>query len=256
MFKTTALLALVAVALGATDTQLNTADSSITTLRNSVVDLEASAISAKNGVNTVAAQLKGTSIVANGVSNDLAAAQQLNVNTNNAIDSDIMDELRAIQARVDNMDRLGQPFLKNAKECSIYAMNDGRDSGTYFYCPFEKKYDNTVLKLSFLGNARVICNGCTRYYRININDDRCYAPAEINSAFHETSNNDNHRGFHLIGYCTATRFGPIERGTHLVSMYTHGSGDAYMGWESSNRLIIEEVPAANAEHQLQSRHNS
>eukprot|EP00049_Salpingoeca_infusionum_P017796 m.354392 g.354392 ORF g.354392 m.354392 type:complete len:259 (-) comp17007_c0_seq1:1548-2324(-) len=247
-----AVAALVVATLAVEDVQLAVPEAVIHAIRGQLTAVEgdASALRAKmRSTERTLDGLRSTSLLS---SQGLTSAQSLNSVARNAADDEIMSRLQTLQRRVDELERLGQPMLRNAHECYWYALNDGRDQGTVVTCPFTKKFNDTVLRLSWLGSARAICNGCEKGYRININDDLCYAPVDIDSSLHESSGQDNHRMLHLTGFCVQSRHGPITQGSHILSLYTYGSGDGYAGWDSSSRIIIEEVPGAQMSMQLQS----
>ena len=103
-------------------------------------------------------------------------------------------------------------------------------------CSFNKLQSDTAIKVSFQGNMRVYGNG-----------NECSGPMTIEAAVYNgwpsSAGNPNlyhHRSFE--GYCKN-----IPQGTVTVELWVgscpsgHRLGDAYTGWKSVSRIIIEEV---------------
>ena len=113
-------------------------------------------------------------------------------------------------------------------------------------CSFNKLQSDTALKVSFQGNMRVQGSGakCNRWY-FKLSGNECSGPMTIEAVVYNNwpSGNPNllhHRSFE--GYCEN-----IPQGAVRVELWVgqcHGSyslGNAYTGWRSVSRIIIEEV---------------
>ena len=112
-------------------------------------------------------------------------------------------------------------------------------------CAFNKLQSNSALTVSFHGNTKVeFHNGCNRWY-FKFNGNECSGPMTIEAAVYNywPSGNPNllhHRSFE--GYCENIPQGAV-RVELWVGQCSSGNtlGDAYTGWGSVSRIMIEEV---------------
>ena len=113
-------------------------------------------------------------------------------------------------------------------------------------CAFNKLRSNSALRVSFQGNMRVqgVSYKCNRWYFM-FNGNECSGPMTIEAVVYNDwpSGNPNllhHQSFE--GYCEN-----IPQGAVIVGLWVgqcssgHTLGDAYTGWESVSRIMIEEV---------------
>ena len=113
-------------------------------------------------------------------------------------------------------------------------------------CSFNKLQSNTAIKVSFQGNMRVqgTSSKCNRWF-FKFNGNECSGPMTIEAAVYNRwpsgiPNMLHHRSFE--GYCEK-----IPQGTVRVELWVgscpsgHTLGDAYTGWSSVSRIMIEEV---------------
>ena len=113
-------------------------------------------------------------------------------------------------------------------------------------CAFNKLQSSSALKVSFQGNTRILNHGkCNRWY-FKFNSNECSGPMTIEAVLYSSwpsgniANQPYHRSFE--GYCEN-----IPQGTVGVELWVgqcsggHTLGDAYTGWDSASRIIIEEV---------------
>jgi len=136
----------------------------------------------------------------------------------------------------------------NWKQCVWKNLNDDRDSGKIKDCSFNKLQSDTAIKVSFQGNMRVrgTTYKCNRWF-FKFNGNKCSGPMTIEAVVYNnwpsSAGNPNllhHRSFE--GYCEN-----IPQGTVRVELWVgscpSGSplGDAYTGWSSVSRIMIEEV---------------
>ena len=113
-------------------------------------------------------------------------------------------------------------------------------------CTFNKLTSDTSLKVSFQGNLRVSGNAkCNRWY-FKINGNECSRPATIealvfNRWWSGNPNNDqlHHRSFE--GYCENIPQGAVRVELWVGQCSGKTLGDAYTGWNSVSRIMIEEV---------------
>ena len=87
--------------------------------------------------------------------------------------------------------------------------------------------------------------GCCRRYYITINGIECTSPATIDTRVFATGNVNRHSPGTLDGFCNNVPSGHVSVSVWLGRCYSHlqnSHGDAYTGWETVSRLIIEEVP--------------
>ena len=113
-------------------------------------------------------------------------------------------------------------------------------------CSFGKLQSNTAIKVSFQGVMRVYGSPskCNRWF-FKFNGNECSGPMTIEAVVHNAWSSGNlnlrhHRSFE--GYCEN-----IPQGTVRVELWVgscpngHTLGNAYTGWSSVSRIMIEEV---------------
>ena len=114
-------------------------------------------------------------------------------------------------------------------------------------CSFNKLQSDTALKVSFQGNmmAQGPSSKCNRWF-FKFNGNECSGPMTIEAAVYNSWPSSagspylyHHRSFE--GYCEN-----ISQGTVRVELWVGqcpGStlGNAYTGWQSVSRIMIEEV---------------
>ncbi len=52
---------------------------------------------------------------------------------------------------------------------------------------------------------------------------------------------DLHRPRVIVGYCKVDKKGPVNVALNVGNCPNYGDADAYTGWQSSTRIIIEEI---------------
>ena len=113
-------------------------------------------------------------------------------------------------------------------------------------CSFNKLHDNTALRVSYQGSARVYSNHkCNRWY-FKFNGNECSGPLPIDSVVYNGwagGLSDIQRNHFFEGYCDNLARGSVsvELWVGKCSGYST-QGDAYTGWNSVSRIMIEEVP--------------
>ena len=114
-------------------------------------------------------------------------------------------------------------------------------------CIFNKKYDNTSLRVFYEGTLRSIGNGvCTRWY-FTFDGAECTKPATIEGIVYVASSQvrtQRHR--HIEGYCNQVPKGYIRVGFWIGKYESYNLGDGNTGWNSMSRIVIEEVPPPQA----------
>ena len=114
-------------------------------------------------------------------------------------------------------------------------------------CPFNKLHDNTALRVSYQGNARVESDGaCNRWY-FKFNGNECSGPLPIDSAIYtnwarDMSNILRHHSFE--GYCENLARGSVSVELWVGKCLNEPLGNAYTGWKTVSRIMIEEVPSS------------
>jgi len=112
-------------------------------------------------------------------------------------------------------------------------------------CSFNKLHDNTALRVSYQGNVRVYSNNkCNRWY-FKFNGSECSGPLPIDSVVYTNwagGISNVLRSHFFEGYCEN-----LARGTVSVELLVgrcpgESLGNAYTGWKSVSRIVIEEVP--------------
>ena len=111
-------------------------------------------------------------------------------------------------------------------------------------CAFNKLRSDTALKVSFQGVMRVVGKGqCNRWY-FKFNGNECNGPMAIEAIVYNDwpSGNPNlhhHRSFE--GYCENISQGAVRVELWVGQCTSQRLGDAYTGWISVSRIMIEEV---------------
>ena len=113
-------------------------------------------------------------------------------------------------------------------------------------CTFNKLTSDTSLKVSFQGNLRVSGNvKCNRWY-FKFNGNECSGPMTIEARVYNhwpsgntNSNQLHHRSFE--GYCENIPQGAVRVELWVGKCSGQTLGDAYTGWESVSRIMIEEI---------------
>jgi len=134
----------------------------------------------------------------------------------------------------------------NWKQCVWKNLNDDRDRGKIKDCSFNKLQSDTAVKVSFQGIMRVYGSStkCNRWF-FKFNGNECSGPMTIEAVVYNgwpsgSPNLHHHRSFE--GYCEN-----IPQGTVRVELWVGSCpsgdtlGDAYTGWMSVSRIMIEEV---------------
>ena len=114
-------------------------------------------------------------------------------------------------------------------------------------CIFNKKYDNTSLRVFYEGTLRSYgSHSCNRWY-FTFDGAECTKPATIKGIIRVTSARVNplrHR--HIEGYCNQVPKGHIRVGFWIEKCVSYSLGNGQTGWNSMSRIVIEEVPPPQA----------
>ena len=111
-------------------------------------------------------------------------------------------------------------------------------------CVFNKLWSDTALKVSFQGVMRVIGDTrCNRWY-FKFNGNECNGPMTIEAHVYNnwSSGNPNllhHRSFE--GFCENISQGAVRVELWVGQCGSQTLGNAYTGWISVSRIMIEEV---------------
>ncbi|XP_066014791.1 collagen triple helix repeat-containing protein 1-like [Pocillopora verrucosa] len=137
----------------------------------------------------------------------------------------------------------------NWKQCVWKNLNDDRDSGKIKDCSFNKLQSDTAIKVSFQGNMRVYSSSkCNRWF-FKFNGNECSGPMTIEAVVYNSwpSRNPNllhHRSFE--GFCENIPQGRVTVELWVGQCPTYTLGDAFTGWNSVSRIMIEEVSRAQS----------
>ena len=124
--------------------------------------------------------------------------------------------------------------------------NDGREYGKFTQVTLNKKYDSTVLAVSWRTNIRVIgTNKAARWY-ITIDGRECSSPDKIAMMMYKGNSHDLHIPSYLTGYCKMAGSGAIRKGRHVIAAHIgkkagNGVGDTYTGWSTPSILQVKEI---------------
>ena len=97
-----------------------------------------------------------------------------------------------------------------------------------------------------MGNIRLRrCTNCCNRWYFTFDDAECKTPAPIDGALYHAIDINIHRASNIEGYCGGIAAGKVRVGLNLGNCPKTGgtfhTGDAWTGWNQSNRIIIEEV---------------
>ncbi|KAL9986651.1 hypothetical protein ACROYT_G000823 [Oculina patagonica] len=132
---------------------------------------------------------------------------------------------------------------RNWKQCA-WKGEDSRDIGLIKDCIFNKKKDDTFLRVVYQGNIYLgSCGSCCKRWFITFNGAECSGPLPIDAAIWiRNADEDNLRPGAIEGYCDNIHKGKIRVGINIGNCPGYGNSNGNTGWMSVSRLIIEEVP--------------
>ena len=111
-------------------------------------------------------------------------------------------------------------------------------------CAFNKLQSNSALKVSFQGNMWIYgAHKCNRWY-FKFNGNECSGPMTIEAVAYNNWSSGNpellhHRSFE--GYCENISQGAVRVELWVGQCSGSTLGNAYTGWNSVSRIMIEEV---------------
>ena len=115
-------------------------------------------------------------------------------------------------------------------------------------CVFTKHVSDSALKVEYNGDLRIAyCLHCCNRWFFTFNDAECKGPLAIDGLAHIADNQGRtdtniHRTTQIGGYCQGIPKGNVRVGLNVGQCVGRKSGDAYTGWNSVARIMIEEVP--------------
>ena len=116
-------------------------------------------------------------------------------------------------------------------------------------CVFTKLASDTALKVEYNGDLRIAgCLDCCKRWYFTFDGAECKVPLAIGGLVHIASNHGRkdsniHRVHYIGGYCQGISAGAVRVGINVGDCASKKSGsDAYTGWNSVTRIMIEEVP--------------
>ena len=114
-------------------------------------------------------------------------------------------------------------------------------------CNFNKKYDNTSLRVFYEGTLR--SEGvyvCSRWY-FTFDGAECTNPATIEGIVYvHTTHVNPHRHRHIEGYCDQVPKGHVRVGFWIGKCASYTLGDGNTGFNTVSRIVIEEVQPPQA----------
>ncbi|XP_066299012.1 collagen triple helix repeat-containing protein 1-like isoform X3 [Branchiostoma lanceolatum] len=136
----------------------------------------------------------------------------------------------------------------NIKQCAWRNLNFDEDHGKIKECPFSKRFTNSSLRVVWNGALRVTStSGCCKRWYFTFNGMECSGPLPIEGLVYTNANNgmyglNIHRVSSIEGICSGLPKGKINvefsvRNCKGIS----NSGNAYTGWNSVSRIIVEEI---------------
>lgn len=141
-----------------------------------------------------------------------------------------------------------RPCQKNWKLCAWKDVNEGKDYGMIKECTFNKLSENSVLKVEFNGVYRIaFCLYCCKRWFFTFSNAECQ-PLAIDGLMHIHANHGKtdsniHKTTQIAGYCEGIGKGIVRVAINVGDCAGKKAGsDAYTGWKSVTRIMIEEVP--------------
>lgn len=95
----------------------------------------------------------------------------------------------------------------------------------------------------YVGNFRISgCRECCKRWYFTFNDAECKIPDAIDGVLYQDIDANIQRSASVEGYCGGIDSGKVRVGFSVGNCYQYGSGaDAFTGWNSVSRIVIEEV---------------
>lgn len=138
----------------------------------------------------------------------------------------------------------GSAAVLNWKQCAWRNVNSDVDNGKISECSFVKKKSNTHLKVVYQGNQRVYTAGACNRWFFTFNGLECSMP--IDTAVYTGAVWNIFRAATIEGYCGGVPRGAVTVALNVGACSGHTRGNAYTGWNSASRIIIEEVEPPQA----------
>jgi len=111
-----------------------------------------------------------------------------------------------------------------------------------------KHANGTALKVEFNGDFRICCclDCCKRWY-FTFNGVECSGPLAIDGIdhileSHRRTDTNRHKTSQIGGYCQGIPSGIVQVGINVGNCVGKIPGDAYTGWNSVTRIMVEEMP--------------
>ena len=116
-------------------------------------------------------------------------------------------------------------------------------------CAFHKLSSKTALKVEYNGDFRIgYCLDCCKRWYFTFNGVECRHPLAIDGLMyihqnHGKKDSNIHKTTQIGGYCERIPKGTVRVGINVGDCVGKKAGsDAYTGWNSVTRIMIEEVP--------------
>ncbi|XP_013387245.1 collagen triple helix repeat-containing protein 1-like [Lingula anatina] len=136
---------------------------------------------------------------------------------------------------------------RNVKQFTWTDINDDRDVGLIKDVWFTKTTGTTMLRVGFHGNVRIMAtagkNEACRRYWFTFNGTECDSPTFIDGQFYSSHTYNVHQHSTIEGICENLAAGEVVIGFHVGQCRNRASetANAYTGWASATRIIVEEI---------------
>ncbi|XP_078613507.1 uncharacterized protein LOC144883124 [Branchiostoma floridae x Branchiostoma japonicum] len=139
----------------------------------------------------------------------------------------------------------GTAARARVKQCVWNNLNNGADSGKIVDCQFNKASSTTALRLTWNGVLRYTgsSGGCARWF-FTVNGEECNNPAPIDGVVY-TPGVEIHRVSTIDGLCYNMPAGSLTVAFNVGTCAGYAAGNAYTGWNSYSRVILEELDMAD-----------
>lgn len=133
----------------------------------------------------------------------------------------------------------GSSTVSNWKQCAWKNVNSDLNNGKISECSITKKKEDTHLKVYYQGNMRVFtARTCNRWF-FTFNGVECSMP--IDTTVYTGGAWNIIRAATIVGYCSGVPKGNVLVGLNVGACARQKQGNAYTGWNSVSRIIVEEV---------------
>ncbi|XP_065896073.1 uncharacterized protein [Dysidea avara] len=141
----------------------------------------------------------------------------------------------------------------NWNQCFFQSLNSDKDYGLIADCSIMKHRDDTWLRLTWDGNMRIAgCTVCCMNWYLTVDGQQCSSPGPVDALVYQGERYLIVRHSHFTGMCEQAGGMNISAGLHRIQLslkdcpgFNGFIYNAFTGWNTQSRIIVEEVPPRN-----------